>query len=133
MNGNGTSGLTHNYQMIDYTPCDGVSYYRLSQTDYDGNTVYFDTRTIHYKSRNSFTAGFMNASNNNLNIIINSSKDNNISLRVIDMQGKEVVAETFSMAKGSAATRHLQLQSGIYIVVLTSNSGDRINNKVIVQ
>ncbi len=133
MNGNGTSSLTHNYQMIDYTPCDGVSYYRLSQTDYDGNTVYFDTRTIHYMSRNSFTAGFVNASSNNLNIIVNSSKDNNISVRVIDMQGKEIVKESFSMQAGSSTTRHLQLQPGVYVVVLTNNSGDRISNKVIVQ
>ena len=39
--GNGNSNITQNYHLIDNKPLKGTSYYRLKQTDYDGQFEYF--------------------------------------------------------------------------------------------
>lgn len=38
----GNSLVTKNYAFRDYTRTEGIDYYRLSQTDYDGTTEYFN-------------------------------------------------------------------------------------------
>ena len=53
INGAGNSSATLSYQLVDANPFYGLSYYRLSQTDFDGTTkqvgvksVYLDDKTI---------------------------------------------------------------------------------------
>lgn len=46
INGSGNSTSNNNYSFIDYNPYDGVGYYRLKQTDYDGNSEYFNIVSV---------------------------------------------------------------------------------------
>jgi hypothetical protein len=46
--GQGTSKEVHNYSFIDNSPFTGKSYYRLKQTDFDGNFSYSDPVMIDY-------------------------------------------------------------------------------------
>jgi len=41
-NGSGNSNANIEYLEVDYNPYEGVSYYRLKQTDFDGNFEYFN-------------------------------------------------------------------------------------------
>ena len=40
IHGAGTTGITKSYTAKDMSPCSGVSYYRLMQTDFDGKSTY---------------------------------------------------------------------------------------------
>ncbi|MFH0894959.1 MAG: T9SS type A sorting domain-containing protein [Bacteroidota bacterium] len=44
--GAGNSNTVHTYSFIDDNPIPGVSYYRLKQTDYNGDTEYFPAKSI---------------------------------------------------------------------------------------
>jgi hypothetical protein len=44
--GAGTSNVPHTYSAIDASPFEGRSYYRLKQTDFDGQVTYLGTQTV---------------------------------------------------------------------------------------
>lgn len=51
--GSGNSSTTMSYSIEDYSPVNGVNYYRLSQTDYDGSSKTFNTISILFKGETS--------------------------------------------------------------------------------
>jgi hypothetical protein len=66
-NASGNESSTHlKYQEVDYNPLDGINYYRLSQTDNNGNHV--NLQTVSWKKVQDFN-------NNELNIFPNPGKD----------------------------------------------------------
>jgi len=46
VDGTGTTQKTHNYDTLDRNPLKGTSYYRLKQTDFNGNFKYSDVRSV---------------------------------------------------------------------------------------
>ncbi|MCW3083466.1 MAG: hypothetical protein JWP12_832 [Bacteroidetes bacterium] len=48
VSGSGTSTNVHQYTYADQHPLSGLSYYRLKQTDFDGNFKYFTTLSVNY-------------------------------------------------------------------------------------
>lgn len=53
--GNGNSNEVIDYEALDLSPIEGVSYYRLKQTDYDGKFEYSDLQQVIFTSEeNSF-------------------------------------------------------------------------------
>ncbi|NOZ47739.1 MAG: T9SS type A sorting domain-containing protein [Chlorobi bacterium] len=46
VNGNGNSNRLINYEYIDLSPLNGISYYRLKQTDFDGKFEYSDIVSV---------------------------------------------------------------------------------------
>jgi hypothetical protein len=52
--GAGNSTQILNYSMLDDGPLEGKSYYRLKQTDYDGNTSYSNTEAVEFNTSNNF-------------------------------------------------------------------------------
>jgi hypothetical protein len=132
VNGKGTTTLPSSYRLIDVAPVDGVNYYRLAQTDFDGNTHLHDTRTVTFKRSKNFTASFINLLNQTVQVVINCSKPDVISMKLFDMGGNKVREEAFSVQTGSTL-KSLQLQNGIYVVVLTNNAGEQLTGKIIVQ
>ena len=48
VSGAGTTNQTKKYKFTDYDPLNGLSYYRLRQTDYDGKTEAFNAVAVHY-------------------------------------------------------------------------------------
>jgi Calcineurin-like phosphoesterase/Purple acid Phosphatase, N-terminal domain len=132
LNGAGTSSLNHNYQLIDYTPTDGINYYRLSQTDIDGNTKIYEVKTVNYKSSKSFSAGIINNGKGSQRVIIRSTKASKISMKIVDITGKEILQKTFSLNNGGAV-KNISLNPGVYVLLLMNDTGERISNKLIVR
>ena len=132
VSGSGTTNVQKDYRLIDYVPAEGLNYYRLSQTDYDGKITYFGTRIINYKNSRIFSAGVINLPNGNIKMIINSAKNDNVMLRLVDMAGTDVLHETFAVVTGSTA-KSMMLQNGVYVAVLTNSGGERVTNKIVVE
>ena len=55
VNGAGNSSSTINYIEWDMNPILGLSYYRLSQTDFDGTTSKSEIRTVFFEGQDLFT------------------------------------------------------------------------------
>ena len=132
INGGGTTTESKDYRFIDYAPAEGINYYRLSQTDIDGKVNFYGTRIINYKNSKNFSAGIVNVSNGNIKMVINSSKNDNLNLKLVDISGKEILYESFTVATGSTA-KTLMLQNGVYVAVLSNSMGEKAINKIVVQ
>jgi hypothetical protein len=52
-NGAGNSNQAISYYEIDYDPTEGMSYYRLKQTDFDGQSEYFNIVPVKYEINSS--------------------------------------------------------------------------------
>lgn len=131
VDGSGTSSVTNNYRLVDYNPMEGVNYYRLSQTDLDGKVKYHDTKRVTYKSRKDFSAVPLNGGSGQVNVVIHSTRTTKINMRVIDILGKDVLQENFSVNNGGG-TKNIILKPGVYVLVLINDKGERISNKIIV-
>ena len=132
LSGAGTSTINHNYQLTDIFPFEGANYYRLSQTDADGNTSYFEIKRVNYKSSKNFSSNILNSGNGHIGIAIKTTKSAIVQLAIVDMIGKEILKESFSVSSG-ATVKSINLKTGAYIIVITKDTGERISNKVFVQ
>lgn len=131
LDGAGTSTIGHNYQLVDFTPYEGINYYRLSQTDLNGNTTYYEVKRISYKINKSFGTQIINYGNGLTGVAINTTKADHMQLTVIDMLGREVLKEAFTV-NSSGTIKKISLKTGTYIIVVSNAYGERMSNKVMV-
>jgi len=110
--GAGNSNTQLFYQLVDDNPSSGTNYYRLKQTDFNGDYAY---STIIAINNNNSDITIYN-SNNSLVINSNSTITNGI-IRVYDVTGKTVIE---SKINSTSKVSLSQLNSGIYIYRFTS-------------
>jgi hypothetical protein len=132
VDGAGNSNVLKNYSLTDYVPVEGVNYYRLSQTNIDGRKTFFETKKVSYRNNRSFNCTIINQYTNTVKLVVSSTKEDNITVRIVDMSGKEVLAKLFAVSAGNNSS-DIYLQAGAYIVTATNAAGERISNKVIVK
>ncbi|PCJ88096.1 MAG: hypothetical protein COA57_03820 [Flavobacteriales bacterium] len=92
MNGMGNSSSTIEYFEVDYEPWTGVSYYRMKQTDFDGNFTYSGIVPVEYNvnSEPGMTI-FPNPSNGQgLLVSLEGLKDIEVLVILRDIVGREV-------------------------------------------
>lgn len=56
VDGNGTTSQTSNYSFTDESPLPGMNYYRLRQTDFNGDYVYSPIRSVEFTEADGFLA-----------------------------------------------------------------------------
>lgn len=86
--GAGTSSSQNDYQFTDYNPIKGISYYRLSQTDYNGQIEIFEPKSVELKEKNNISIVYPNPTTNS-KININVFKtDHEVTLNVYNFIGQ---------------------------------------------
>lgn len=91
--GQGTYNGQTEYQLEDFTPYDAISYYRLSQTDFDGTTKYFDLEKVEIKSTTPYLENIIVYPNPNrgeeIQIRIPTNDAQDIKVEISDLIGKK--------------------------------------------
>jgi hypothetical protein len=122
--GSGTSGTPHNYSAIDYSPLSSVSYYRISQTDFDGVTTHFNT-IVYVPCENSESEDAYVDNSNTVNVQINSVAGDNYTISLLSILGQPVITENHSLPAGNSNIKlHPYVSPGVYILNLKS---DKVN------
>ncbi|BDS11648.1 T9SS type A sorting domain-containing protein [Aureispira anguillae] len=85
--GNGTSSTLSTYRTIDSTPYCGVSYYRLLQTDFDGNIFYSPIKAIRIKKGKNLKL-YPNPTNGQVTLEGNDITQHPI--KIYDAMGKDI-------------------------------------------
>ncbi len=122
--GNSTNFL--NYNLIDNKPLPGDSYYRLSQTDFDGTTSYFNLAKATFNESINLSFNIYPNPNNGvcINLQINTNKGAKTSVVLTDINGKLVYSnEILIFPDNSEAYTFCakeKLNPGIYIVKIIS-------------
>lgn len=124
VHGAGTSSTTHNYSVTDYNPLPGTSYYRLSQTDYNGNTTILNIITFKECGNSSNTVNAYN-SDGVINLNITSEINDNYSVTLLTVLGQPILSETHSVSMGDNTIKlYPNVSDGIYILNV---KGEKVN------
>ena len=123
--GAGNSAELLNYMAIDSTPNQGISYYRLTQTDYDGKTTSYNWVPLRFTQSNSFISVnqfyiFPNPCKNGDIININYNAKADLSLTLYNIQGEFQFNQTISPSLQTNGLANLNipnnLPAGIYFL-----------------
>ncbi len=133
--GAGTSLTTQNYEYTDQNPLTGVSYYRLRQTDDNGNSTLSDIVPVDFAMQSTFTIYPNPATDRAYVNVINPS--NEVALNIFDMLGRQVYSKTYPAEPNLPNLRISlpidgDLPSGMYMVTVYTN-GNELNGKLVVK
>lgn len=88
----GNSTSLREYSIIDNKPFEGVSYYRLKQTDFDGNFTYSNEKIAYFhQSAIEFNVDIYPNPNSgeNITLAVNSEKGRETMIKMYDITGRE--------------------------------------------
>jgi hypothetical protein len=133
--GAGNSSTSNNYHAKDESPYIGCpSYYRLKQTDYDGNATYSDIKSVTINSRLSFDI-YPNPSINPIISFKNASDNTEVTLTAYNVAGELVRKELIIMNNAGnniiVLDPEMKLSPGVYTVIATSAT-DTFTKKLVI-
>ena len=124
--GAGVSTINHEYKFIDDDVCNSIRYYRLKQTDIDGQFSYSETVAVNCADREGGVFIFPNPATSELNITFYEANKGDIGIEIIDILGKVISSEIYPTLKGynKIATTVIDLPTGIYYIMLKSGKSN---------
>ncbi len=132
--GAGNSIETLYYNCKDVAPLNGVSYYRLKQTDYDGVSTYSNIKSVSIDNATTFeiTGAMFSTKDNALNISFIGTPNANLSFQLYDIIGKKVFDSQATNVSGSVISLEVPaLSKGIYL--LKAVNGEIITSKKVMK
>jgi len=124
--GAGNSTLKNNYSYVDEKPFEGVSYYRLRQTDHNGAFTYSKINTLEIKKAASGIEVFPNPMEGQQFVV--SFQDNagpEVQVALYNTKGEKVFSRVFPNEDQSAwivVEMENKLSPGIYSILATSDN-----------
>lgn len=106
INGSGNSNQKLDYDYYDVNPLNGISYYRLKQTDFDGNSSYSNLQSV-YIGDQAWVNVFPNPTKGPITI---SSNEKVSEMKLYDSFGKEILNNENSSFK------NVFIKSGVYFL-----------------
>ncbi|MBX7095856.1 MAG: T9SS type A sorting domain-containing protein [Flavobacteriales bacterium] len=122
--GTGNSNSTTVYESMDYSPLEGLSYYRLVQTDRDGNSTIFPAVSIERSFPITEISVYPNPVSERLTIRTDMS-DHSYSVELFDLSGRIYSSATIN--NGTATIDVSSIPDGSYYVAV--KSGNNISGK----
>jgi len=119
--GSENSNTPLSYSLIDQRPFTGISYYRLRQTDFDGETTVSDPVAVEIREGIAFGLDQVYYSNEGLNLIYRSAAPY-LVVEIYDMIGKQVHEELIENYGSGFSHIRPDLAKGAYILRLSHGS-----------
>ena len=114
-----------------------MNFYRVKQVDIDGNFKYSKTVSLKFNISKTGISVLANPFHSTLTVNFSSSTNQVVSARLVDITGKQVAAEKWSISTGNTRKDFSNvsgLQQGMYIITVSGTGGEILyNNKVIKQ
>ncbi len=132
--GAGTTKLQQTYNFTDNTPTGEITYYRLTQTDFDGHFKVFKAIFIKNTEKGNCEL-FPNPTNGYLNLSYKGNDGDQIEINVISMTGAIVYRTNADAGSGfySGEINLSQYQPGEYLVRLIIGGDKVINQKIVLR
>ncbi len=132
--GAGNSSQTISYITIDNKPLPGISYYRLKQTDFNGNYKYSGTVSVNIENTNDFEVvnTYTASSESGLEVTINCSSNCQLNIELYNMLGEKIFETThnFVGSNSKVIIPVYTLNKGIYLLKVY-NADKTISKKII--
>ncbi len=141
--GAGNKSSVSQYLYVDEQPLYGMSYYRLRQTDFDGNFSYTETVTARFDILPAATSGikiFPNpvVSGEQFHISLPDGSfeaGEEVLIVLADINGREVFSKVIVFEKNGvhiAVDVNNQLNPGIYVAIASNDDQIRFNDRLMV-
>jgi hypothetical protein len=115
--GSGNSNNTIQYEFTDYSKNE-TAYYRLKQTDFNGNVTLSDAISVNCKT-NEFEAYAYN--NDGMQITFKTDKEESVNIEVLDARGRLIYTNNLNSNIGSNTISINEAEAtGIYFIRLKS-------------
>ena len=128
IDGAGTSSVLNTYIIVDKEPHQGVSYYRLKQTDYNGDYSYSQIRSVDISNNDNSVVIYPNPTNSSF--IIKGDESELKNIRISNLLGKDVTGST--VITKLSDTKYMidisRLSDGVYSL-FTSNAVIQVYKK----
>ncbi|MDF3027213.1 MAG: hypothetical protein K0S23_1520 [Fluviicola sp.] len=117
-----------NYTLHDFDPWNGVSYYRLKQTDTDGKFVYLGMEAVNMDLPDGYAFSIypnpLSVSDNQLHFHLRDLPKNESVLFITDLSGKTIYSKTIYPGNKDEYLLDLEnkLTAGMYSVILQTSS-----------
>ncbi len=135
--GSGNSNTLKSYDYSDTDPLEGTSYYRLRQTDYNGNYSLYNIVAVQYSPAGTFGLNAFPSPGNGeeINIAISGAKGKEVLVVLRNVLGEELWAGVVAVGTGNyifAPDKQGRLPAGVYLVIAAS-SDKLVSKKITVQ
>lgn len=131
--GAGTITYERMYLTVDTKPFNGISYYRLKQTDFDGTASYSDVVAVKFKSESAGFQLYPNPAQGSVHLFFTSALSGECLIKVLDLSGREVMRRELALNQQTSETELdvRDLQTGIYYVTLQTPLGISTNRLIL--
>ena len=120
--GNSTESLSYTFKHMNVTA--GDHYYRLRQTDFDGQEDVSEIIYAYVSTAISATELFPNHVNDNLQLCFSSSVTGDITATITSINGQEILSTTISSMEGfnTHSFNTSTLTPGMYLLRINGNA-----------
>lgn len=138
VDGAGNSNSLLSYKTTDEKPYSGTSYYRLKQTDMNGEAKYSDIQVVHLEKHSLLELALSPNPNNGitLNVGLATEKQQDVQLTVYNALGHKCYGQQIAVTHAGMAWYPVQfldqLEPGVYMVNATVNN-NTLTKKLIVK
>ena len=126
----GNSSTPLDYTSVDQHPYSGLSYYRLKQTDLDGNPAYSIVVPVNF-ARKQNTAIYPNPSKGAVTVTGLDASMSTMMTQWFDMGGK-LLSQAIVPVQGGTAGLTVNLSNGIYLLKLVFPDGTSSVQNIII-
>ena len=125
----GNSTQLQTYDLIDEDPYDGLSYYRLKQTDVDGSYTYSTLRTVQFNGGESDITIYPNphVGDGPLFVAFNSASSEDVTVEVRDYTGRLIQEQRFAATTGENVFTINTQSLGAALYFITVKQGEMIS------
>ena len=127
--GAGTTNLISKYNYTDKNVTVAVFYYRIKQTDMNGDVHYSAIRTI--KNDNQSACNIYASSKQTIVVDLNSEVKENLNIQVVNINGQNVKRQNFNQASYRLTLNMPNVTPGVYAVQVSDGKGLKEVKKII--
>lgn len=125
--GSGNSNVVQKYSVFDTYKPDGLVYYRLTQTDFDGKSKIFNSVSLNCNERTENITFYPNPFSSTINVELNGAELKNGMITIYNTLGVVVYSKSISSNDLNSFEIDLQdLPKGIYTIEFKSDSFSKI-------
>lgn len=132
LNGAGNSNSLLSYSFNDENPLKGISYYRLKQTDFNGNSTYSNLAPIAINSLgenyDTILKSYPNPASTNINLSFLAANNENVEIQISDFTGRIIQQKNVFLNQGgnSIDLDVSDIPNGLYMVSVKSQTPSEI-------
>jgi hypothetical protein len=126
----GNSSIQLNYSAQDLNPYTGTSYYRLRQTDLNGNDTYSNIVSVNFAGSSAISV-YPNPARDVLYVTGLNANVTSVQTQWFDLSGKILLQGSIPVS-GGTATLAVGLKNGYYLLKLTGSDGSYTVHNIII-